>query len=347
MSRPGRRRHRRDHGACLGPGLPEWVTPIVLPTPYAIGPVTVYLLQGRPLTLVDAGPATRPARRALVAGLAASGRRVEEIERVLLTHGHHDHFGGAVRLQREGAEVFAHPWDAGNLALQRAYSVLWRRLRAGGMRLRRGVALVAAVRLLDATVRPLRRFTPVEDGDELPFEHGPVRVRHTPGHTPGHVAYELAGERVLVTGDTVLDGITPNAVVDADPLDPARPFRSIAAYRETLQRLRSLEPRLLLPSHGPCIADVHAQVARLLTQQDRRAAEVMARLEGGAATAVELVTAMFPHAGALGSFLAFSEVFGHLVELEARGEVVRVRERRRERWAARPSPRRRSAAASR
>ncbi len=232
----------------------------------------------------------------------------------------------------------AHPWDAANLALRRAYGVLWRRLRDAGLGWRRRLQIVMAVRLLDATVRPLGRFTPVEDGEDIPFDRCPVRVHHTPGHTPGHVAYELVGENVLITGDTVLDGITPNAVVDADPLEPSRPFASIAAYRRTLLRLRELRPRLLLPAHGPCIADVDGQVERLLLQQERRSGEVLRRLGGGAPTVADLMAAMFPGVRLLGTFLAFSEVYGHLIELEGRGVAGRFREHRRERWVATPSP---------
>ncbi len=46
----------------------------------------------------------------------------------------------------------------------------------------------------------------------------------------------------------------------------------------------------------------------------------------------EVIARIFPRVTLLRVFLAFSEVFGHLLELERLGAVERVSERRRERW---------------
>jgi glyoxylase-like metal-dependent hydrolase (beta-lactamase superfamily II) len=325
---------RRSRVPCSGADVPEWVAPLVLPTPYPIGPVTVYLLEGEPLTLVDTGPATRAARHALVAALTEHGVGPGAIRRVLLTHGHHDHFGQARWLARHGATLFAHPFDARNLRKARSYPLLWRQLRRSGLPAGKRLALIAALRALDLTARPVRGFEALGDGMELPHSHGPIRVYHLPGHTPGHVGFELAGERAIITGDTILDGITPNAVIDTDPARPEQPFLSLAAYAETLLRLESLHPRLLLPAHGPCISDVAGHAATLRLRQQERAEEVLAALRGGSATVAELIGALFPGVKLLGLFLAFSEVLGHLLELERRGAVRRVSALRPERWQA-------------
>src|SRR5438876_9586377 len=68
-----------------------------LRTPFAVGAVNAYLLAGEPLTLVDTGPATEEAWADLEAGLAGLGYGVGDIGRVLLTHGHVDHWGLAGR----------------------------------------------------------------------------------------------------------------------------------------------------------------------------------------------------------------------------------------------------------
>jgi glyoxylase-like metal-dependent hydrolase (beta-lactamase superfamily II) len=322
----------RGRTPCTGEDVPAWVMPIVLPTPYPIGPVTVYLLEGEPLTLVDTGPATRTARRALAAALAARGLAPTAISRVLLTHGHHDHFGQARALARCGATLYAHPFDARNLKKARGYSLLWRQLGRSGMAVTKRVLLVASLHVLDLTARPVRSFEPIADGEELPHSRGAIRVHHLPGHTPGHVGFELVGEGAIITGDTVLDGITPNAVIDTDPVKPEEPFLSVGAYAESLVRLERLHPRVLLPAHGPCITDVSGQTARLLARQRERAQEVLAALAPGPATVAELIGMLFPRVRFLGIFLAFSEVLGHLLELEHHGLVRRVSGRRADRW---------------
>ena len=312
--------------------MPAWVVPIVLPTPYPIGPVTVYLLTGDPLTLVDTGPWTRSAWRALKVALAARSLRPADVRRVLLTHAHHDHFGLAQRFVRMGASLAAHPGERRNLRLDRDRGLLWRQLGLAGMSAPRRLALIAGLRGLDRTARGVSSFEPLAQGQELHHEHGPIRVHHLPGHTPGHVGFELGAEGVAITGDTILDGRTPNAVIDSDPDRPSQPFQALAAYAATLARLEAMGLCVLLPAHGPCIADVAGQVAALRERQSRRAAQVREALGGGPATVFEVMARLFPRVALLGSFLAFSEVFGHLLELERRGEVRRLSERRRERW---------------
>jgi glyoxylase-like metal-dependent hydrolase (beta-lactamase superfamily II) len=322
----------RGRAPCAGEEVPAWVIPIVLPTPYPIGPVTVYLLEGEPVTLVDTGPATRASRRALVEALAERGVAPAAISRVLLTHGHHDHFGQARALASCGAMLYAHPFDARNLKKARGYSLLWRQLGRSGLPVTRRLLLLASLHALDLTARPVRSFVPLADGEELPHSRGAIRVHHLPGHTPGHVGFELVGEGAIITGDTVLDGITPNAVIDTDPAKPEQPFLSVAAYAESIVRLERLRPRVLLPAHGPCITDVSGQVTRLLARQRERAQEVLTALAPGPATVARLIGMLFPGVTFLGMFLAFSEVLGHLLELERRGLVRRLSGRRADRW---------------
>ena len=323
----------RSRQPCQGPSLPSFVVPISLPTPYPIGPVTLYLLDGEPLTLVDTGPATAAAWSGLKRALTARSLHLEDIRRVLITHGHHDHFGLARRLSRLGAELLAHPHDRRNLALDRNYPMLWRQLGQAGLPVAKRLPLITGLRLLDRTARPVAKVTWLADGQELPHERARIRVHHLPGHTPGHLAFELVEEGVLITGDTILDGLTPNAVVDTDPDNPGRPFHSLAAYAETLTRMETMGARLLLPAHGPCISDVAGQVSALREKQARRAAEVHSALSAGPATVARVIARLFPGVTLLGSFLAFSEVLGHLLELERRGVVRRVSARRGERWA--------------
>ena len=307
--------------------------PISLPTPYPIGPVTIYLLLGEPLTLVDTGPGTSAAWAALRRALADHSVRPGDVRRVLVTHGHHDHFGLARHFLREGATLAAHAHERRNLALARNYPGLWRQLASSGLPLTRRVPLIAGLRMLDRTARRVTEVEWLSDGQEVEHQRGPIRVHHLPGHSPGHVGFELVGEGVVISGDTILDGVTPNAVVDADPEHPERPFLALAAYAATMERLDRLRPKWLLPAHGPCISDVTGQTTLLRERQARRTEDVKAALAGGPVTVAQLIARLFPTVSFLGIFLAFSEVVGHLLELERRGRARRVSERRVERWA--------------
>ncbi|OQY20368.1 MAG: hypothetical protein B6I35_10555 [Anaerolineaceae bacterium 4572_32.2] len=91
------------------PTTPSYLYTFSVPTPFPVGPVNLYLAEGEPLTLLDAGPRYDPARKALTEALAERGYRVADLQRLILTHAHPDHCGLAAELVREsGAEVMAH-----------------------------------------------------------------------------------------------------------------------------------------------------------------------------------------------------------------------------------------------
>src|SRR3954452_13080534 len=89
-----------------------------IPTPFAVGRVNCYLIEDDPLTLLDTGPNSGKAVDELEQALAAHGRRVEDLERIIVSHQHMDHLGlVSILARRSGAEVCALdklvPWMAG------------------------------------------------------------------------------------------------------------------------------------------------------------------------------------------------------------------------------------------
>jgi glyoxylase-like metal-dependent hydrolase (beta-lactamase superfamily II) len=81
---------------------------IPISTPFRVGRVNCYLIEDDPLTLVDTGPNSGKALDELEQALAAHGRRVEDLERIVITHQHIDHLGlVGILARRSGAEVCA------------------------------------------------------------------------------------------------------------------------------------------------------------------------------------------------------------------------------------------------
>ena len=69
------------------------IAKIVLPTPFAVGDVNVYLVKGEELSLIDAGPQTEEAKQVLDRNLSELGYSISDIDQVVLTHHHPDHAG--------------------------------------------------------------------------------------------------------------------------------------------------------------------------------------------------------------------------------------------------------------
>ena len=79
---------------------------VPLPTPFPVGPINAYVLEGEPLTLVDCGANSADGMLALERGLAALGHTLADIGQLFITHQHIDHEGLAkVVTERSDAEV--------------------------------------------------------------------------------------------------------------------------------------------------------------------------------------------------------------------------------------------------
>lgn len=167
---------------------------------------------GGELTLVDAGPAGSGAP--IAEAVTALGRHPRDVRRIVLTHFHEDHAGGAGEFAAlSGAEVLVHRLD----------TPVVRGDAPGPPPLFEDWELPLheqAVKLLPEGdfARP-RQVTEVSGGDVLDMGGG-AQIVHVPGHTHGSIALHLPEQGVLFTGDTVaaspVDGTVMPGVFDLD-----------------------------------------------------------------------------------------------------------------------------------
>ncbi len=310
--------------------LIEHLHALELPTPFPIGPITVYLADapGEPLSLIDTGPLTGETWAALQAGLARHGCRPADLERVVITHAHVDHYGLAADLvAASGAEVVSHPWngplladDAGLQAQRTAfYADLFHKAALPAELVDKVSRVSSGMRRF---ARPVAAGMPVDDGAELRLAGRNWRVLHTPGHAGGLICLYEPGSRTLLSSDHLLADISSNPVVEPPPPGHSDRLRSLAVYQASLRRVAAMDVARALPSHGPAIDDVPGLVAGRLAFHQKRVERVLAALHAGARTTWEVTSALFGGRGHLDIFLAVSEVIGHLDLLEAEGLVT-------------------------
>jgi glyoxylase-like metal-dependent hydrolase (beta-lactamase superfamily II) len=316
---------------------------ITLPTPFPVGPVNVYLLEGDPPTLVDCGPKHPDSLAALEAGLAEHGHGLEDIRQLILTHHHVDHVGLAKTVvERSGAVVFSHPYNIPYLADYNAererhlpfYAQIW---IEGGVPGRIVEQMRKANDGIARWLDPVAVTRTIDEGDAVTAGGAVWRVYHTPGHAGGLICLHNPATNELIADDHLLRDISSNPIMEPPPVGGAagpRPKR-LVEYMHHMQRMADLKPVVAYPGHGEPVTDVAALVQRRLTFHRRRADKIYQALGASPLTLWEITQPLFPNlTRGMDYFLALSEVMGHLDVLVEAGRVEIVREGEVVRWKA-------------
>ena len=305
---------------------------VPVPFPEAGGPVNAYALEDRDggLLLFDCGLGSPEAEAAMAAGLRRLGRSPRDIRRVVVSHGHVDHYGGArTLLEQAGHEVpvAAHPRDIPKMAeghprwqdMTAHYAAYFRRLGVPAETVAEAVREIAGGYTL---ARPIPRVEPLDLSRPIELAHATFEPMHMPGHTPGLVCLYDREHRIFVSDDHLLEHVSPNPLIELGP-NGEEGWHPLVAYLESVARLRDLEVDLVLPGHAVPFSGHRKVIDGLLGFYRKRQERIRARLATGAATAWELTRALFPAAPLRASFLTVSEAVANLEVLEARGEVGR------------------------
>ena len=237
-----------------------------------------YLIgDGEHCLVVDPGPADERHIQALID--AAPGA----IRYILVTHTHRDHSPGATPLKSA----------TGALLLGRTTShPHWQ----------------------DPTFTPDREL---RHDDRVTLAPGAtVRVIHTPGHASNHLCFLLEEERILFTGDHIIQGST----VVIDP-----PDGDMVAYIGSLQSLLREPVDYLAPGHGTLIPHPRAAIRGLIQHRLRREAKVLSVLPSQPpADLPTLVRRAYNDVPDQLHPLAERSLLAHLLKLEAEGRALRV-----------------------
>ncbi len=278
---------RGDVSCELLPGRAVQLSPnvwrVTAPNPGVMtGPGTnSYLVgAGECWTAIDPGPVDASHMQALLAAAQQAGGR---ITRILVTHTHRDHSPGAAPLAlATGAPVW------GRVATHAAWQ--------------------------DASFQPQHQ---PQHGER--FEAGPgvwLRVVHTPGHASNHLCFLLEVEKLLFTGDHVMQGST----VVINP-----PDGDMAAYLQSLQALLDEDLQWLAPGHGFLVDQPQTVLQRLLAHRLRREAKVLQAVRNagpaGSAGLDELVALAYDDTPVALHGVARRSLLAHLLKLQADAQV--------------------------
>ncbi len=207
-------------------------TPTLLPATHT----NCYVVGRTGLTVIEPASPWPDEQDRLVEALEADGARVE---RILLTHHHPDHVGGALALR-----------DA---------------LAARG----HAAPIVAHATTRDLLVGSVVVDEVISDGDVLRCGGVGLHTLHTPGHAPGHVVLHDRASGAVVAGDMV-------AGVGTILIDPFE--GDLGHYLDSLERMRGLGASLLLPAHGDAIVHADAMLGFYIAHRHQRSTQIQEAL---------------------------------------------------------------------
>lgn len=298
-----------------------------VPTPFDVGTMNCYVFVGDELTVLDPGPATDVAYEEVSEGLSDLGLVVADIDQVLITHPHMDHFGVANRIVEEsGARAVAHEDATRRLGdpielFDREQEFFRPYLQAMGVPEQYAETAVTLPEAYTDYQEPLTIDYEITDGDTVDVGMD-LRVVHTPGHAPGSVCFVQPTEGIAFTGDHVLKHVSPNPLLTVTPGSEQGRTRSLPTYLDSLQRIQDVDADIGHPGHGERISDLDGRIQEILDHHHQRKETIADMLEvEGAMTAYDIMQAMFPDLPVTEFFPGMSEVIGHLDLLEDEDRV--------------------------
>jgi glyoxylase-like metal-dependent hydrolase (beta-lactamase superfamily II) len=158
----------------------------------------------------------------------------------------------------------------------------------------------------------------LRDGDRLEREGWTLEAVATPGHTSNHLCLALNQNKALFTGDHVMGWST--TVV-------APPDGDMAAYMASLDKLVGRDDAIYFPAHGPPVDKPQRLVRSFLSHRKQRERQILRNIEKGEGSIPQMVGQMYRGIDPRLHGAAGRSVLAHLIDLEARGKVVRSDER--------------------
>ena len=203
------------------------------------------------------------------------------IKQILLTHTHPDHSPGTRLLQDNiGVPVFA--------------------------------LITESSKDQDITFTPERILI---DGEIIANEYYSIEVIHTPGHASNHLCYLLKDEKLLFTGDHIMDGST---VVIASP------DGSMQDYIDSLAKLKEYDLNKIAPGHGELIDEPYAVVDWIIKHRFERESKVIDVLkQHNSGDLNTLVKDIYSDVDAMLHPVAKWSLESHLIKLMDEGVVTR------------------------
>ena len=279
----------------------ENIYPVAIPFPNNSHLISanIYAVGKKSVTLIDTGPKFPGIFTLLEKQLTLAGIKMTSIERILVTHGHIDHFGLAVEIQKAAGhpvEFLIHADDSWKSSSENLRGQLWIP-EADNFMAMAGVPEEAIETAKNRFIffktmcDPLDTISTMTDGDEIEADGYQLKIIHTPGHTAGSCCIYESGHKILFSGDHIIKHI-------------------------------GLDVQYVFPGHGEYIEDLSDIISSYKSHHHQRMDLLWQALKNSPRPIYDLVDDIFPYMPRNDIFLAISDIVAHLEILMNAGRVM-------------------------
>jgi glyoxylase-like metal-dependent hydrolase (beta-lactamase superfamily II) len=159
-------------------------------------------------------------------------------------------------------------------------------------------------------------WRPLADGDIVHVGDDDLVALHTPGHSPDHLAFWHEPTRTIFTGDLV--------VLGGSVMIHWSRGGDLGQYLSSLERLRALAPRRLLPAHGAAIDDPVGVLTAYLEHRRMRERQVAAALADGHTSVQAIAKSIYDDLDPALLPAAWENVRAHLEKLKSDGRAIDI-----------------------
>jgi glyoxylase-like metal-dependent hydrolase (beta-lactamase superfamily II) len=288
-----------------------------------------YLIKGSKRNLlIDTGFNQQECRKAMFEGLEKLKVDLRETD-FFVTHMHADHSGLITALATDSSKVYCSEIDAPliNFGVSGVFfSEMHRLLVLHGFPRQEAAKAIDEHPAKKYNMGKTQVFNTVKENDTIQVGDYVFKCVATPGHSPGHMCLYEEKSKILISGDHILDEITPIIKITRWAANPLRDFFN------SLVKIEQLETSLTLPAHRQIITDVQKRIRELKEHHDIRLIEVLNILFEGEKTAYQVAAKMtwdvkyssweqFP---VTQKYFAATEAISHLIYLCHKNMVRKI-----------------------
>lgn len=244
-----------------------------------------------------------------------------------ITHFHPDHLGLVFNLATDTSKIYFNQPDADLVGDRSRWDYLFNYARKSGLPESEIQAVIHSHPGYKYKPKSQLTFTILKGNDEIRIGDYLFKCVETPGHTRGHMCLYEPNKKILVSGDHILNDITPNIQLWSDEWNPLK------EYLVSLDRVYGLDIGLVLPGHRNIFTSCKERIKELRNHHKRRLDEIFLILEKDAKDAHQVASQMnwdityeydsFDLFPVLQKWFATGEAIAHLKYLEEKGMITK------------------------